>query len=122
VQVPGRYTHRGAISHDRLVILTGSVAPEVLARVLLPVLPDGVVRSRHCRLLANRGRATKLARCRNLLRRGGPGGASRTRERGRARAAPDRRGDHPLSGVPRRAPARRQPAARALPVAVADTS
>ena len=43
------------------------LAAEFLARFLLHVLPDGFVRIRHFGVLANRGRAAKLARCRALL-------------------------------------------------------
>ena len=42
-------------------------AEEFLRRFLLYLLPDGFVRVRHFGLLANRGRAAKLARCRELL-------------------------------------------------------
>src|SRR5690349_4404438 len=83
----GRYTHRVAISNSRLVrIEDGSVAfrwkdyrhhdrqkvmmleaDEFLRRFLLHVLPDGFQRIRHYGLLGNRGRATKLVRCRRLL-------------------------------------------------------
>jgi hypothetical protein len=83
----GRYTHRVAISNDRLVsvddgqvrfhwkdyahghrvkIMTLSAA-EFLRRFLLHVLPGGFVRIRHFGFLANRGRTAKLARCRALL-------------------------------------------------------
>ncbi|TPW18981.1 MAG: putative transposase, partial [Elusimicrobia bacterium] len=83
----GRYTHRVAISNDRLVALgEGRVrfrwrdyadgdrlkvmeldAEEFLRRFLLHVVPDGFVRIRHFGLLANRHRAAKLAQCRTLL-------------------------------------------------------
>ena len=83
----GRYTHRVALSNDRLLSLEDGVvrfrwkyyargnrlktlalpAEEFLRRFLLHVLPDGFVRGRHFGLLANRGRAAKLARCRALL-------------------------------------------------------
>jgi hypothetical protein len=83
----GRYTHRVAISNDRLLSLADGVvrfrwkdyahgnrlktmalpAAEFLSRFLLHVLPDGFVRIRHFGLLANRGRTAKLARCRELL-------------------------------------------------------
>jgi hypothetical protein len=83
----GRYTHRVALSNDRLVSLTAGVvrfrwkdyahgnrvqtmalpAPEFLRRFLLHVLPDGFVRIRHFGLLAHRARRAKLARCRALL-------------------------------------------------------
>ncbi len=42
-------------------------AAEFLQRFLRHVLPHGFVRIRHFGLLANRGRAAKLARCRALL-------------------------------------------------------
>jgi len=83
----GRYTHRVAISNDRLVsgdagqvrfrwkdyargnrVRTMTLAAdEFLRRFLLHVLPAGFVRIRHFGLLANRGRTAKLARCRALL-------------------------------------------------------
>ncbi len=82
-----RYTHRIAISNDRLVgvehdhvrfrykdYAAGSVikemrldAPEFLRRFLLHVVPRGFMRVRHYGLLANRHRAVRLARCRALL-------------------------------------------------------
>jgi len=49
-------------------------AAEFLARFLLHALPDGFVRIRHFGLLANRGRAAKLARCRQLLAAPAPEG------------------------------------------------
>ncbi len=83
----GRYTHRVAISNDRLVsVADGQVrfrwkdyahgnrvkimtlsAEEFLRRFLLHVLPGGFVRIRHFGFLANRGRRAKLAVCRTLL-------------------------------------------------------
>jgi hypothetical protein len=83
----GRYTHRVALSNDRLVSLDdGQVrfrwkdyahgnrvktmtlpADEFLRRFLLHILPDRFVRIRHFGFLANRGRTAKLARCRQLL-------------------------------------------------------
>jgi hypothetical protein len=83
----GRYTHRVAISNNRLLDLQdGQVtfrykdykheqqqkvmtlsADEFLRRFLLHVLPDGFQRIRHYGLLANRHRAENLARCRELL-------------------------------------------------------
>jgi Putative transposase/Transposase zinc-binding domain len=83
----GRYTHRVAIANSRLVrIADGTVAfrwkdyrhhdrqkvmtlsaDEFLRRFLLHVLPDGFQRIRHYGLLGNRSRASKLARCRQLL-------------------------------------------------------
>jgi predicted Zn-ribbon and HTH transcriptional regulator len=84
----GRYTHRVAISNNRLQELKdGQVtfaykdykheqrqkrmtlsADEFLRRFLQHVLPDGFQRIRHYGLLANRHRAENLARCRELLR------------------------------------------------------
>jgi len=83
----GRYTHRVAISNDRLKELKdGQVsfaykdykdeqrqkqmtlsADEFLRRFLLHVLPDHFQRIRHYGLLGNRHRAENLARCRELL-------------------------------------------------------
>jgi hypothetical protein len=83
----GRYTHRVAISNSRLIdIVDGNVsfrwkdyrhasrqkvmcldAQEFIRRFLLHVLPTGFQRIRHYGLLANRYRAVKLARCRQLL-------------------------------------------------------
>ena len=83
----GRYTHRVAISNNRLIdFVEGKVgfrwkdyrresrqkvmrleAQEFMRRFLLHVLPAGFQRIRHYGLLANRYRAVKLARCRQLL-------------------------------------------------------
>ena len=83
----GRYTHRVAISNERLVaVADGRVrfrwrdyadhdrvkvmeldGDEFLRRFLLHVVPNGFVRIRHFGLLANRRRATALAQCRILL-------------------------------------------------------
>jgi len=84
----GRYTHRVAISNNRLLELKdGHVsftykdykdeqqqrkvmtlsADEFLRRFLLHVLPDGFQRIRHYGLLGNRHRAENLARCRELM-------------------------------------------------------
>jgi hypothetical protein len=82
-----RYTHRVAISNDRLLRLeAGQVtfrwknyaaqgktqtmtlsACEFLRRFLLHVLPSGFMRIRHYGFLANRHRQTQLALCRRLL-------------------------------------------------------
>jgi putative transposase/transposase-like zinc-binding protein len=90
----GRYTHRVAISNDRLVSLeAGQVrfrwkdyargnrvktmmlpAEEFLRRFLLHVLPAGFVRIRHFGFLANRTATVKFARCRALLAAGPPPG------------------------------------------------
>ena len=83
----GRYTHRVAISNNRLLgIDDGHVqfrykdyrhesqqktmtlsADEFIRRFLLHVLPDGFQRIRHYGFLGNRYRQQKLARCRQLL-------------------------------------------------------
>lgn len=83
----GRYTHRVAISNNRLLdIEDGHVqyrykdyrhdskqktmtlpADEFIRRFLLHVLPDGFQRIRHYGFLGNRYRQRKLARCRQLL-------------------------------------------------------
>jgi len=83
----GRYTHRVAISNNRLVEFTGEEvafrwkdyrheakhkvmrlpADEFVRRFLLHVLPSGFQRIRHYGLLANCTRAAKLQRCRELL-------------------------------------------------------
>jgi hypothetical protein len=83
----GRYTHRIALSNDRILAVHDGVvdfrwrdyadgnrtktmhlaAPELLRRFLLHVLPPGFPRIRHFGLLANRQRAKRLARCRALL-------------------------------------------------------
>jgi hypothetical protein len=88
-----RYTHRVAISNQRLVkVEAGQVffrwkdyadgnrqkvmaleAVEFIRRFLLHVVPSGFVRIRHYGLLGNRVRAENLARCRALL---GPGQGS----------------------------------------------
>ena len=83
----GRYTHRVAISNNRLLdIEQGHVsfrwkdyrqdseqktmtlsADEFIRRFLLHVLPDGFRRIRYYGFLANRYRREKLAQCRQLL-------------------------------------------------------
>src|SRR2546428_10032385 len=88
----GRYTHRIALSNDRLLaVRDGRVrlrwrdyadgdrvkvmaldVDEFLRRFLLHVVPDGFVRIRHFGLLANRRRAAALAQCRTLLAQPAP--------------------------------------------------
>jgi hypothetical protein len=85
----GRYTHRVALSNDRILgiddeVVTfqwkqyrGKAQPksrrtrlqggEFLRRFLIHVLPDGFQRIRHFGFLANRHRQQKLALCRRLL-------------------------------------------------------
>ena len=88
----GRYTHKTAVANHRLVDFDGEHvrfrwrdyadgnkpkvmrldAGEFIRRFLLHVLPRGFTRLRHYGLLANRGRARKLARCRELLHQPAP--------------------------------------------------
>ena len=83
----GRYTHRVAISNNRLIDFVDDqirfrwkdyrhesrpkvmqlAAEEFIRRFLLHVLPSGFQRIRHYGLLANRYRAVKLDWCRQLL-------------------------------------------------------
>jgi hypothetical protein len=83
----GRYTHRVALSNDRIVkVENGEVtlsyrdrkdgdrkktmtleAQEFIRRFLLHVLPDGFMRIRHFGFLANRSKKHALTRCRKLL-------------------------------------------------------
>jgi hypothetical protein len=83
----GRYTHRIALSNDRiLAVRNGQVsfsyrdrkdkdrlksktldAHEFIRRFLLHVLPDGFMRIRHFGFLANRTKTNSLPQCRKLL-------------------------------------------------------
>ncbi|MFQ5918387.1 MAG: IS91 family transposase, partial [Candidatus Binatia bacterium] len=83
----GRYTHRVAISNDRILsVHSGQVtfcyrdrrdgdrkktmtldAQEFIRRFLLHVLPNGFMRIRHFGFLANRSKKQALPQCRNLL-------------------------------------------------------
>jgi hypothetical protein len=83
----GRYTHRVALSNDRIVSLEGKQvtlrwrdsadgdkikfltleAFEFIRRFLLHVLPDRFVKIRHYGLLSNRSCKRKLLRCRKLF-------------------------------------------------------
>jgi hypothetical protein len=83
----GRYTHRVALSNDRIMKLDGDQvtfryrdssdndktklmtlkAFEFIRRFLLHVLPDGFIKIRHYGILSNRSRRTKLMRCKELL-------------------------------------------------------
>jgi hypothetical protein len=83
----GRYTHRVALSNDRILALeNGQVtftyrdrkdndrlqsmtldAHEFIRRFLLHVLPDGFMRIRHFGFLANRAKKHALPQCRKLL-------------------------------------------------------
>lgn len=87
LQYLSRYTHRVAITNERLLFVGDGIvrflwkdyadhnrvkimtlaAEEFLRRILLHVLPRGFMRIRHFGLLANRQRARKLTRCRALL-------------------------------------------------------
>ena len=88
----GRYTHKTAIGNHRLVDFDGEhvrfrwrdyahgnkvkvmrlEAREFVRRFLLHVLPRGFTRLRHYGVVANRGRARKLALCRVLLKQPAP--------------------------------------------------
>ena len=88
----GRYTHKTAIANHRIVDFDGEhvrfrwrdyacgnkvkvmrlAATEFVRRFLLHVLPRGFTRLRHYGVLANRGRARKLALCRALLAQPAP--------------------------------------------------
>ena len=83
----GRYTHRVALSNDRILqVQDGEVtlsyrdrkdsdrkktmtleAQEFIRRFLLHVLPEGFMRIRHFGFLANRAKKQSLAQCRKLL-------------------------------------------------------
>ena len=83
----GRYTHRVALSNDRIVKVENGevtlsyrdrkdgdrkktiplVAHEFIRRFLLHVLPDGFMRVRHFGFLANRSKKQTLTQCRKLL-------------------------------------------------------
>jgi len=83
----GRYTHRVAISNNRLVRLEGGQvtfryrdrndndrvkemtveASEFIRRFLLHILPDGFMKIRHYGILSNRNRKNKLGKCKKLL-------------------------------------------------------
>lgn len=83
----GRYTHRVALSNDRLVKLEGNHvtfrwrdsaddnkiklltlgAFEFIRRFLLHVLPDQFVKIRYYGIMSHRSRKTKLSRCKKLL-------------------------------------------------------
>ena len=84
----GRYTHRVALSNERIVGFNDDRvaftyrdssdhdkvkrmtldAFEFIRRFLLHILPDGFMKIRHFGILSNRNRKTKLARCKQLLR------------------------------------------------------
>jgi hypothetical protein len=84
----GRYTHRVALSNDRILEVQNSrvtlsyrdrkdgdrkktmtlEAHEFIRRFLLHVLPDGFMRIRHFGFLANRSKKHALTQCRKLLK------------------------------------------------------
>ncbi|HEY2923057.1 MAG TPA: IS91 family transposase, partial [Candidatus Binatia bacterium] len=84
----GRYTHRVALSNDRIVKVEDEEvtlsyrdrkdgnrkktiplkAHEFIRRFLLHVLPDGFMRIRHFGFLANRSKKQMLTQCRKLLK------------------------------------------------------
>ena len=87
IEYLGRYTHRVAISNERIVNLNDNRvtisyrdsadhdqikrltldAFEFIRRFLLHILPDGFMKIRHYGLLSNHNRKTRLKRCRELL-------------------------------------------------------
>jgi hypothetical protein len=93
----GRYTHRVALSNDRLVAMRdGQVvfrwrdrrrgnrskvmtltAHEFIRRFLLHVVPKGFMRIRHYGVLGNRCRTPQLAACRRLFAQPAPAGVLR---------------------------------------------
>ena len=113
-----RYTHRTAISNQRLISLDdGKVtfrwkdyrhgsrlramtvdAIEFIRRFLLHVLPKGFMRIRHYGFLANRVRQEKLALCRMLL--GQPDNDDTGRGETPTDQAPDRPRDEPVDACP----------------------
>ena len=84
----GRYTHRVALSNDRILSVHSAQvtfcyrdrrdqdqkktmtldAQEFIRRFLLHVLPEGFMRIRHFGFLANRAKKQALAQCRRLLK------------------------------------------------------
>lgn len=87
VKYLGRYTHRVALSNDRIVGMESERVTfryrssvdqnlmkrvtlnvfELIRRFLLHILPEGFTKIRHYGILSNRHRQTKLARCKELL-------------------------------------------------------
>ena len=87
IEYLGRYTHKVAISNDRIIKITDAGvtfkwrdyrdknnykkitldASEFIRRFLLHVLPGGFMKIRHYGLLSNRNRNTKLRECKELL-------------------------------------------------------
>ena len=87
LQYLGRYTHRVAISNNRLVAFDNGyvafkwrdyrdkntqkfmtvTAEEFIRRFLMHILPDKFVKIRHYGILSNRNRETKLKKCKRLI-------------------------------------------------------
>jgi hypothetical protein len=83
----GRYTHRVAISNNRLIFFENGyvtfkwrdyrdnnkqkfmtvTAEEFIRRFLIHVLPDKFMKIRHYGILSNRNRVTKLKKCKGLV-------------------------------------------------------
>jgi hypothetical protein len=83
----GRYTHRVAISNNRIVFFENGyvtfkwrdyrdnnkqkvmtvTAEEFIRRFLMHILPDRFVKIRHYGILSNRNRDTKLKKCKSLI-------------------------------------------------------
>jgi hypothetical protein len=88
----GRYTHRVAISNNRIVYFDNGLvvfkwrdyrdnnkekfmtvtAEEFIRRFLLHVLPQKFVKIRHYGILSNRNRMTKLKKCKKILKVSSP--------------------------------------------------
>lgn len=86
VEYLGRYTHRVAISNNRIIALENGIvtfkwrdykdnnqwklmrltAEEFIRRFLIHILPDRFMKIRHYGLLGNRNKTVKLARCKKL--------------------------------------------------------
>ena len=93
---PGRYTHRVAITNDRIVKLDADQvsfkyrdrndndkikylsldAFEFIRRFLFHVLPDGFMKIRHYGILSNRNKKDKLLLCQEFLGASEKGGES----------------------------------------------
>jgi len=87
IEYLGRYTHRVALSNERLVMSKGDTVSfryrdrkdndtiklmtldvsEFIRRFLLHILPEGFMKIRHYGILSNRNRKKKLPRCKKLL-------------------------------------------------------
>ena len=87
IEYLGRYTHRVALSNERLVMSKGDTVSfryrdrkdndtiklmtldvsEFIRRFLLHILPEGFMKIRHYGILSNRNRKTKLLQCKKLL-------------------------------------------------------